>query len=212
MVRRCYPVERNGGRWVWVDPPPFFILPLRSQAGCTRATPSCATWSLSRSSSMRWPWEAKGSGALCTSWATTNSGRSGSYPPTPPRPPATCGQSMCMRWSWASPGLRPTQLWALQNGRIGSKPIWKTEPLCAAGKCGQLWKRICRYGAEIQRDWGPQSLHRGASQIPGARQVLSTPTSLPTTSPGCMVVPLRSNISKMQIMTPPYSPPALSYM
>lgn len=49
--------------------------------------------------------------------------------------------------------------------------------------------------------WCPQTLH-GASQIPGARQVLSTPTSLPTTFLAAWWC-LSGQISlKMQIMTP----------
>lgn len=191
-IRRSYIVERNEERWVWVSHLMPHLFLFGSQAGCTQGTPSCAIWSQCRSSSMRPTWEAEVCGEPSMSWATTSSGMGGSSPRTPLRPLATSGQSMCMRQSWAFPGLRPTLLWALQNERRGSKSTWAREPPCVIGTCGQLWKHIYRYWAKIQ--WA-----RG-HKTPLSGNILHQPR--PTTLDMSDMVMFLSLYFFMEIVTP----------
>lgn len=135
---------------------------LHSQAGCMRGTPSCAIWNLCKSSSMRSWSEPRGCGDPSMSSAATSSGRSGSSPHTPPRPPAICGVFTCMKQSWASLEVAPILLCGPQFGRRESESTWARVPMWKTGMRGLPWKRIYRYWARRDGDgeiplWGPQS-------------------------------------------------------
>lgn len=140
---------------------------LCSQAGCMQGTPSCAIWNLCRSSSMRSSSEPRGCGAPSTSLAVTSSGRSGSSPRIPPRPPAICGVFTCMKRSWASLEAVPTLLCGLQFGRRESESTWARVPTWKTGMHGLPWKHIYRYWARREGEGNPHCRDRQHNLVRG---------------------------------------------